>query len=171
MANVLPTFRNDLQRKISLMEDTGLVFSLLDSFLGAFLGSGVYRDVYEFAPNPNYVIKLEKEVSFCNVQEHLLWDQLKWLSGDLKQVKDWFAPVKWISADGRFLCMKRTIPVKPSDKLPDAVPGFLTDVKVDNFGFIGKRLVCHDYGSTHPITDQDLTLTKITWNKYRNNGL
>jgi len=29
--------------------------------------------------------------------------------------------------------------------IPDKIPAFFTDVKPDNWGWIGNQLVCHDY--------------------------
>lgn len=80
----------------------------------------------------------------------------------MEWVKDWFAPVKWISPNGRILVMRKT-EEKPDKKRPDKVPDFLWDVKVDNFGWIGNNLVCHDYGQFYNMIDYKKKMKKVKW--------
>lgn len=91
-----------------------------------------------------------------------MWAQIEDLCGDLAWVKEWFAPVKWISPNGRVLIMKKTVE-KPNKKRPERVPKFLWDVKWDNFGWIGNKFVCHDYGQFYNFMEYRKATRKIVW--------
>lgn len=116
--------------------------------LGEKIGSGMDREVFEFIPNKDYVIKVETN-GFQNVREWELWNEIK----DTKMAK-WFAPCIDISSCGIYLLQKRTEKI-PQSEYPKKTPHFFTDQKYDNFGVIiekgKKRFVCHDYG-TFPLT-------------------
>ncbi|WP_374634048.1 hypothetical protein [Ferrovibrio sp.] len=106
---------------------------------GEKIGSGSGRDVYVFEPDPAYVIKIEASAGcYQNILEWENWKLLK----DGKFAK-YFAPCKLISPFGCALVMRKT------ERLPVSVkfraPRFLRDVKGENFGMIGKDVVCHDY--------------------------
>lgn len=108
---------------------------------GEELGSGVGRTVYACTLDPSVVIKIETRAnSFQNVLEWQLWhDHLQWC--------DWamplFAKPLQISPCGTVMAMQRT--ERPRN-LPEWVPSIWTDLKIDNYGTIDGRLVCHDYG-------------------------
>ena len=118
-----------------------------DELLGLLLDpenvQGVYRHVYFSQHMTNVVFKLEVHGKmFCNVQEWKTWIEVqdtKW-SG-------YFAPCIDISGNGNVLIMARTEPLKefPKDLL---LPDFFSDVKVENFGRLKGRIVCHDYGGS-----------------------
>lgn len=118
----------------------------LDLLLGAWVGNGCARAVYEYAPDPeNYVVKLEtKARSFQNVAEYELWNRVVNTS-----MAKWFAPVSKISVCGIALVMRRTIPVKCIADMPKRVPAVLCDLKIQNFGLMDGRVVAHDYGFTN----------------------
>ena len=42
--------------------------------------------------------------------------------------------------------MDRTQPMRPGEE-PEKMPAWLTDHKRANYGRLGKRIVCHDYGT------------------------
>lgn len=135
--------------------------------LGEPIGSGVYRSVFANQLNQKEVIKIEIPSDklgnvFCNVQEYILWSEIKGLCGSLAWVKDWFAPVKWISPAGNILCMQRTCE-RPAKKKPTKIPKFLWDVKEANFGWIGNNYVCHDYGSVHAFIEYRKTLKDVSY--------
>lgn len=129
---------------------------------GEKLGSGSYRSVYEFNMNPNkMVVKVEPKSTDCNIAEFLLWDEIQGLKGNLAWVKEWFAPIHWCSPNGKVLIMERT---KQLDKeRPKKVPYFFTDVKADNFGWIGKQFVCHDYGFIHKFVKYEKKYQNAVW--------
>jgi hypothetical protein len=118
---------------------------LITCLVGEKIGSGCYRTVYEYNLDKKYVIKIEPLNTNCNVTEYMLWNEIRGLTGNLAWVKDWFAPVKWISPNGRVLVMQRT-KVDYKKEKPKKIPKFMWDVKEDNFGWIGNKFVCHDYG-------------------------
>lgn len=109
--------------------------------LGDAMGYGTFRHIYNHATDPDVVVKLENGAqSFHNVTEWQVWQSVK----DTEFAK-WFAPVKHISASGTVLIMQRAQPVTVKD-LPKKVPAFFTDLKAENWGRIGNRFVCVDYG-------------------------
>jgi len=123
------------------------------------LGTGQYRDVYVFAPDPKWVLKFETGAqSFSNIREWDLWNDAQHMSSE---IRDWLAPCKSISPCGTVLMQRRT---KPATNYPDKVPVWMTDTKRSNFGMLGKRFVAHDYGN-HLVCNQGLTkrLRKAEW--------
>lgn len=129
-------------------------------FCGERLGGGQGREVWSFGLDDKYVIKFEGgDHSFQNVLEWNLWNDAKEMGNP--DVLKWLAPCDRISANGQILIMERT---KPAKKYPDQIPAFFTDTKRNNFGMIGNRFVCHDYG-THRMCNGGLTkrLFKPKW--------
>lgn len=117
--------------------DPILIMETFRFILGEKIGQGCSRAVYNYVFDPNWVVKISLKFPFDNVLEHDIWHIVK-DSDDAK----WFAESKWISPSGHILLQRKT---KPCTKLPDTLPDFFTDLKPDNFGYIGKQLVCHDY--------------------------
>lgn len=111
-----------------------------DLLIGKHLGTGTFRAVYELAVDPTKVVKIETSASleFENVSEWVLWNELKstkWAA--------FLAPCFSISHSGSVLIQART---RPITKLPAELPSFMTDLKLRNFGRLGRRTVAHDYG-------------------------
>lgn len=153
---------NDIQLVANIARASNVNYDLITSLCGKRLGSGYYRAVHEYNMDNRYVIKLEDGASSCNMTEYLMWKELEHLCGDLAWVKKWFAPVKWISPNGRVLVMRKTSE-KPDKKRPEKVPNFLWDVKWDNFGWIGNQFVCHDYGQFYNFIDYKKGMQKAHW--------
>lgn len=151
---------NELHSIISLQDvSTDLILMLC----GEKIGSGSYRSVYEFNLNPKkYVIKIEPMSTDCNLTEFMLWDEIRGLKGNLEWVKNWFAPILYCSPNGKVIVMERTNPM-PFKNRPDKVPSFFTDVKFNNFGWIGNRLVCHDYGFINRFIEYKNKFQKAEW--------
>lgn len=118
--------------------------SIINTLLGEHLGSGTFRDVYEYGLDKDWVIKVENgDSEGDNWAEWRIWYAVK---DRTDGTKDWFAPCSWISNDGKLLIQKRTKPLRTKyKKIPEKIPSFFTDIKDSNFGWIGNRLVCHDY--------------------------
>lgn len=112
------------------------------SICGKKLGTGMSRQVYVFDLDDDLVIKMEVNACFQNVLEWETWRALK----DTPHAK-WLAPCKWISRSGNALIMARTKPISLSEA-PKQLPEWIADHKLENFGWLGKQVVCHDYGST-----------------------
>lgn len=108
--------------------------------IGNFLGGGAFRSVYDFPLIPNTVIKVCNDLHFANVVEWEIWQKAK----DQKYRK-WFAPCLYISPEGRFLIQRKVKTLPDNFKQKMKLPQFFTDIKMDNFGLIGKQVVCHDY--------------------------
>ena len=156
----------------AIIESSNVGIDLVLCLLGPQMANGNFRAVYEHAHDPNKVIKIEyghnqktahdsiMQNSFCNIQEFLLWREIEGLKGKLAWVKDWFAPVEWISPSGHILCMQKTEQM-PDRKRPDKIPEFLWDVKRENFGWIGDKFVCHDYAHVSALITYQKKMQKV----------
>jgi hypothetical protein len=144
-----------------LAERPFIVQDLLRMCCADVIGSGAFRAVFDYGFHKGYVMKV-CDGSDANVIEHEIWRTVK----DMPYAK-WFAPCIDLSPCGYFLVQKKTRPIKASDKLPKAIPGFFTDIKKENFGWIGKQLVCHDYQFLTSGIDLafNTMLRKVDWNK------
>jgi len=50
---------------------------------------------------------------------------------------------------------------KPNKPRPKEIPDFFTDIKWDNFGWIGNKFVCHDYGFLYRFIKYENKMRKI----------
>lgn len=120
---------------------------------------GMSRTVHACKFNREWVVKVETEASqFQNVMEWETWHRVKGTA-----LAKWFAPCHYISDCGIILIQSRTR--QPQDReYPGRMPVFFTDFKRTNYGLLGRRLVCHDYG-TSLITEHGLShrLRKVEW--------
>lgn len=130
-------------------------------FVGDKLGEGVYRTVFRMATDETKVIKFEhRSATFCNVNEWNLWNHVK---EDRPQLAKWFAPCHHISPCGNVLIQDYAAPVE-FEKLPAKVPAVFTDLKMDNWGKIGRRIVCRDYGNNRVFQEgANARLRKAYW--------
>lgn len=124
--------------------DPKLLSSIIDFFIGNYIGEGCSRIVYEYTLDSKYVVKIpNSEHGFSdNLMEFEIYGLLK----DTEYGK-WLAESKWVSSDGAVLIQRKTKEIKPED-LPENLPSFFTDIKPSNFGKVGKQIVCHDYASS-----------------------
>lgn len=121
---------------------TTLSRDLYNIVCGKKIGSGIGRKVFTNRLDPTTVIKIEtRGGSFQNIMEWEVWDYVK----GSKAISAWFAPCVAISPSGLVLVQKRTAPARERD-FPRRVPKCFTDMKRENWGFVGNKLVCHDYG-------------------------
>lgn len=111
---------------------------------GQCIGRGVARAVYECRLDPTLVIKIEDSPRFAhNVMEWQMWQTFK----GRKSVAKWLAPCVSISAYGAVLIQKRTKPLEGDWQMPARLPWWMPhDRGLANFGKLGRRTVCHDYG-------------------------
>ena len=107
------------------------------------LGGGIHRDVFECKIRKDLVVKVEGSDFryFANVREMSFWDEHQYHEGIAK----WLAPCEYLSPDGRVLLQKKATPIARESDLPERLPSFLTDVKMENFGMLNGRIVCVDY--------------------------
>lgn len=138
---------------------------ILSIVCGEYIGSGAFRDVYEYSLDPKYVVKVINATSTpeANINEFQLYNEIRGLCGPLEWVKDWFAPIKWISQGGYVLLQRKTKPNHKKLHRPDKIPSFLYDIKLDNFGWIGDKFVCHDYGILYGFIEYRKRFKKADW--------
>jgi len=157
---------NDLQETSNIISWQDVSTDLVLSMVGQSIGEGCYRNVYEYNLDPKYVIKIETEGTNGNISEYMLWDEIRGLKGDLEWVKDYFAPIKWVSPNGRLLVMERTFE-KPEKERPKEVPKFFMDCKRNNWGWLKNgKFVCHDYQFLHGFIKYEKkfkTIPKDAW--------
>lgn len=134
------------------------MFSLL---CGEKLGRGIGRRVFVMRTNPLYVVKIEIGTgSFQNQIEWEIWCALMKVPAAAK----WLAPCISISAGGIVMIQKRTEPIQ-THRLPEKMPSFMGDFKKENYGWLGKQIVCHDYGLVNNIIGGRLNdkMKKVRW--------
>ena len=137
---------NDINLVKEIFSKTVVKYDFLSTFLGSYIGGGIHRMVFEYNLDPTKVVKIEIDNTGSNNNEFEVWNEVRWYTGKLSYVPRWFAPCHWISPCGRIMLQSKTKPYVENEKYkPDKIPAFLTDLKPDNFGYIGKQLVCHDY--------------------------
>lgn len=138
---------------------TALSRDLMYMVLDDMIAEGQFRCVYPWLPNKDWVCKIEPTAaSFSNVQEWDVWQRVK-----ETKLAQWFAPVHQISGCGVIILQSRTKPVE-AHELPKQVPAFFTDLKAANWGRLGKRIVCHDYGN-NLLMEKGMTsrMRKANW--------
>ena len=114
-------------------------------FIGEEIGHGQYRYVYNLKNKlyKDYVVKFEQEeIPCCNITEYNLWSDLT----SVKYFHKYFAPIIVIGRGGKVIVQRR-VTFKSLNKYPKQVPAFFEDLKVGNFGWIGRQFVCSDYGN------------------------
>lgn len=118
---------------ISVVED------FIKLFKGDLLGTGSAREVYELATDPTKVLKIEiAKCSFQNANEWQIWQLV---TGT--KLEKYFAPCSMISPCGTVLIMAKTEPLRSKNIV---MPDIITDLKIENFGMLKGKPVCHDYG-------------------------
>lgn len=153
---------NDIEEICTISHLQDVNTDLILTLCGKKLGTGVYRATYDYNLDSKYVIKIEPRSTHCNIEEYLLWDEIRGLRGSLAWVKDWFAPIKYISPNGKVLVMEKTYKKEGKPK-PEKIPTFLWDVKDANFGWIGNKYVCHDYANIHSFINYRKSFKNVVW--------
>ena len=125
------------------------------------IGNGIHRTVYECRIRPDLVVKVEDDDhrDFANVMEDAFWADHQFY----RPVSRWLAPCAFLSPDGRILLQKRCDPIVRSTHLPEKLPGFLTDVKTDNFGTLDGKVVCFDYALN--LSTPSVRMRKARWGR------
>lgn len=153
---------SDLNRVSGLLELTPVALDFVTCLCGEFISAGTFRSVFNHNLDGGYVVKVEPQNTSCNLVEYMIYEEVHHLTGDLDWVKDWFCPVTWISPNGRILVMKKTRQYE-NRKKPEKVPKFLWDVKSENFGWVGNKYMCHDYGQFYNMINYPRGMKKIIW--------
>jgi len=148
----------DLEFLSLFQKDWHLLADFSDFFVGDQIGKGTERLVYEFRLNKDLVIKIDTGGNFANVSEWDVWNNVK----DDKVLSQFLAPCRNISSCGRILLQERTKPVILND-VPLEIPDFFSDVKIQNWGWLNKRVVCHDYANHTFFSCQKVKFKKPHW--------
>lgn len=106
---------------------------------GNMKGTGIYREVFDFAPDKSLVIKCAERDPEINFFEQEIWNMVA-----KTKIAKWFAPCVDISPNGIFLIQKK-VEMKGKESYPKMIPSFFEDTKYSNYGWIGKQFVCCDY--------------------------
>lgn len=138
--------------------DWSLLTDLLDFTFGGNLGTGSARAVYTLKDNEKYCIKLDFGGHFDNVVEWEIWNNLQ----KHPEIGKFLCPCISISPGGKFLIQQKTIPVT-LDEMPKMIPDCFTDTKIENWGRIGKRIVCHDYANHKFMNGDKHKMVKVDW--------
>lgn len=154
---------NSIEEICTISHNQDVNTDLILMLCGRRLGEGTYRTVYEYNLQPEkYVVKTENNSTNSNIAEYIIWDEVQGLTNELAWVKEWFAPIKYCSPNGKIIIMERTREC-PDKKRPDKVPEFFMDVKYNNFGWIGNKFVCHDYGFIFRFLKYEKKFQKAVW--------
>jgi hypothetical protein len=144
--------------------DFCLLGDFFNFFCGENIGTGNTRKVYSFTPDDSLVIKIEHgQFSFDNVSEFNLHTNIQ------AHHKDWakyLAPVIRISSCGKLMLQKRTTPIdkkKVKKILPVMLPPFLADTKLENWGMLNGKPVCHDYANHNFFANPQTKMVKAVW--------
>lgn len=138
-------------REVELFDnDFNLLGDFFDFFCGELIGVGSFRTVYSYRINPKWVVKIANRRPdsgrFDNVVEFDLYYNIKVHHPHLLK---YLAKPLYLSSCGRVMIMEKTKPLGPKDKIPKRIPAFIADVNERNWGKIGSRIVCHDYGNNN----------------------
>jgi len=139
--------------------DWFLLSDFTDLFVGAHIGQGTSRSVYEYRLNPKWIIKIDRSGQFCNVSEWDIWHNYK----HIPEYAKFLAPCIHLSSCGRVMIQERTKPVKNIKDLPKEIPNFFSDFKIQNWGMIGKRFVCHDYANHRLFAPDKVLMFEPEW--------
>lgn len=153
----------ELVKKFTRCKTVG---QIVDRMCGEMIGSGQYRNVYVCKAHPDYVVKIERDMSKANFANAMEWrnyvDNRTW-----KFLSPWLAPCILINENGTVLIQRRvSLEGKTRKDYPKKIPAFFTDLKVTNFGWIGKRFVCCDY-SFFVLTTGKRMKTARWWGKMK----
>ena len=121
--------------------------NITEAIIGEFIGEGKTRCVYKHMQDDSLVVKRSKGLSKPkNLQNVIEWQAWIYLDSLDSRQAEWLAPCVDISDNGDILVQKATEPLSYDQKLPSAIPNWLTgDARRCNFGWYQNRLVCHDY--------------------------
>lgn len=130
------------------MSDAATFEDAFNLLCGEKIGRGAHREVFECRIRRDLVVKVENQEMryFANVLEDKFWADHQFY----RKVADWLAPCEYLSPDGRILLQRRATPIHDRSQMPEKMPAFLTDLRIENFGLLDGRVVCIDYALTIP---------------------
>lgn len=134
-----------MMKKIyQLFEDgPNSINAILKKFCGEMIGSGCYRDVYLLKQYPDYVVKIERDMTTGNFANAMEWRN--YINNEyFEKFSSWLAPCVLINETGQLLVQQK-VEFKARKFYPKKIPSYFTDKKISNFGWIGDQFVCCDY--------------------------
>ncbi len=145
----------------AIMNNSIVSTEFFRAMLGDLIGEGRDRYVFQSITNKNEVIKFDMSACNSNVLEWDCWLAVK----NNPKISKWFAPVVKMSPCGRVLIMKKADMNRDREKYPKLLPDFFDDVKYNNFGYIGKQIVCVDYGINKMMITghRKINMVKANW--------
>lgn len=126
---------------------------------GEWLGTGINRYAHVYNLDPKYVVKIAH--GEWGRQNNLIEARI-WYEIQNSMYAKWFAPVLDVSRAGGYLIMERAEMGKKKD-YPTKVPHFFTDLKYNNFGWIGDQFVSVDYANLIITTCIGYEMKKAKW--------
>lgn len=130
----------------------------LGMLIGEALGEGAHRKVYACQVLPRCVVKIETAAQqFFNVLEWEMWCEM-----ETTRWAKWLAPCRFISDCGAVLIQDRC---ELLETRPARVPGFLWDLKRENWGDLRGKPVCFDYGN-NPVIRQAARRSRLVRPKW-----
>lgn len=134
-----------------------LMKEFMECFAGKLIATGQDRHVFAHKFDDSLVIKLQTAYGTQNAVECSTWERHK----SYPDVAKWLAPVVSRSSSMRVIVQKRTMPMLEA---PKQLPNFLTDHKVQNYGLLNNKVVCHDYGLGIFCNDtREIKMENVTW--------
>jgi len=143
-----------MKNRLALIATEFLATDILLGLLGAELGAGAHRTVFEAGWCDDLVIKIETGAVGANGREWEVWKDLK----DTPDEK-WLCPCVMLSPGTTALVMRRAKPIPDLSVLPTRLPWWVTDVKPENWGMLDGRPVLVDYAN-HRFFSQGLGRTR-----------
>lgn len=144
---------------LHIMDDPIVTIDLMQHLIGDYIGCGQFRYVFDYTKGA--VIKIDIGNVLANSAEWHTWVEIE----EHPDVAKWFAPVIRCSEGGKLLIMQKADMNRPIEDYPTEIPDFFCDVKKQNFGFIGKQLVCVDYAinNIRLMGMKNFKLKKVNW--------
>lgn len=133
---------------------------------GELIDYGLYRDVYVLKQNPDYVVKIERDMSEANFANATEWRNFI-NNRDWAFLSEWLAPCELINETSQIMIQRRVYwEGKKRKDYPTHVPGMFTDLKLKNFGWLSDgRFVCCDY-SFMPVFIVQPGVSKLRYAKW-----
>ena len=108
---------------------------------GQYKAHGSSRSVYQCKVHPEFVVKIQHDGRFDNVIENEIWGAVRLADWWAK----WFAECVFISKSGKILVQQKIKFKSSKREYPKKIPRFFTDIRIENYGFLGDQLKCCDY--------------------------
>lgn len=125
---------------------------------GKKIGSGCYRSVYILKQDPKYVVKIERDMSIGTFSNATEWRN--YINFKDSFLGKWLCPCEGINETGQVLIQQRC-ELRKRKFYPKYIPKAISDIKLQNFGWIGDNFYCFDYPFLGAFWDDKV------WNKMK----